>query len=167
MHSCYCQKSMERLLENVSHRAFALGLALCFSLAGCEKRNQPDITSRAETAELPARAAVKIHPENALKVIRELVPARSTQPTFTLQGEFESARRFFRALALDFEQAGIETPDPAEDFFAYKKDMHDLAITHGLFFLIESFPISEERRELKHRGKIPLDRRISFILVVA
>jgi hypothetical protein len=139
---------MERLLENFSLAALVLVLALCFSLSGCNERNRTDISSGSETGEVPARPAVKIHPKNALKVIRELAPARSTQPTFTLEGEFESARRFFRALALDFEQAGMKTPDPSEDFFTYKKDMHDLAITHGLFFLIESFPISEERREL-------------------
>jgi hypothetical protein len=137
---------MERLLENVAQRA--LGLALCFSLAGCNERNQQDISSGPETAELLTRPAEKIHPENALKVIQELAPERSSQPTFTVEGEFESARRFFRALALDFEQAGIQTPQPSEDFFAYKKDMHDLAISHGLFFLIESFPISEDLREL-------------------
>ena len=147
-HSCYGQSTMERLLENFSLAALVLVLALCFSLSGCNERNQTDISSGPETGEVPAQPAVKIHPKNALKVIRELAPARSTQPTFTLEGEFESARRFFRALALDFEQAGMKTPDPSEDFFTYKKDMHDLAITHGLFFLIESFPISEERREL-------------------
>ncbi len=139
---------MKRLAASILPRALVLGLAFCASIAGCNERDQPDASNDPETSELLARPGMQVHPDNALQVIRELAPVTSTQPRFSVQGEFESARHFFRALSLDFERAGIPTPEPSEDFFNYKREMHDLAISHGLFFVLESFPISEKLREL-------------------
>ena len=104
-------------------------------------------SEKSATATTGVCPGMQVHPDNALQVIRELAPGTSTHPRFTEQGEFEITRRFFRALSLDFERAGIPTPEPSEDFFNYKRDMHDLAISHGLFFVLESFPISEKLRE--------------------
>jgi hypothetical protein len=137
---------MKRLAATVL--ALVLGLAFCASIAGCSERDQPDASMDPATSELLDRRGIQIYPDNALQVVRELAPDKSTQPLFSVQGEFESIRRFFRALSLDFERAGIPTPEPSEDFFNYKREMHDLAISHGLFFLLESFPISEKLREL-------------------
>ena len=58
------------------------------------------------------------------------------------------ARRFFEAMSLDFERAGIVAPEPSADFFRFKSRMHELAISHELFFVLESFPVSKKLREL-------------------
>lgn len=138
---------MEVVAENIRQRTLAWVSVLCLSLAGCSDDVQQTVSSSGKSSDLSARSATEIQPENALELIRELSPARSPRPTFSEEGEFEAARRFFRALALDFEQAGIPAPESSEDFFTSKKDVHDFAISHGLFFLMETIPISEELSE--------------------
>ncbi|MDA9981698.1 hypothetical protein N9H39_02975 [Gammaproteobacteria bacterium] len=112
---------MKRLAATLLRRALVLGLAFCTSIAGSNERDQPDASIDSETSELLARPGMQIHPDNALQVIRELAPGTSIQPSFSVQGEIESGRCFFRALSLDFERVGIPTPEPSEDFFNYKR----------------------------------------------
>ena len=86
-----------------------LALFLAFSALNAESGecDHPRAAIHPEVSEALVRSGTQIHPSNALKVIRELAPDTPHRPRFSERGEFDVARRFFQALSLDFEQAGI------------------------------------------------------------